>query len=58
MMFRLGTPAQDVAGSASNAGASAVTPSTLMSQLTAAQATIAELTGLLGAALAELKSCA
>ena len=56
MTFRLGTPAQDVAVSASDAGGSAVTPSTLMSQLAAAQATIAELTCLLGAAHAELKS--
>ena len=56
MAFMLGTPAQDVAGSASDVGGSAVAPSTLMSQLAAAQATIAKLTGLLGAARAELKS--
>ena len=56
MAFMLGTPAQDVEGSASDAGGSAVTPSALMSQLIAAQAAMAQLAGLLGAARAELKA--
>ena len=56
MAFVLNTPTQDVAGSASDAGGSAIAPSVSLSQLNAAQATIAELHGLLGAARAELKA--
>ena len=46
----------DVAGLASDAGGSAIAPSVLLSQLNAAQATIPELHGLLGAARAELQA--
>ena len=56
MEFVLDTPTQDVAVSASDAGGSAIAPSVLLSQLNAAQATVAELHGLLSAARAELKA--
>ena len=56
MAFVFDTPTHDVAGSASEAGGSPIAPIVLLSQLNAAQATIAELHGLVGAARAELKA--
>ena len=56
MAFVLNTPTQDVVGSASDAGGSAIAPSVLLNQLNAAQVTIAELHGVLGAVRTKLKA--